>query len=160
MSETKTSKFPLIAELNDLTNCLEQMGDRPLKLIADMVCRKFGETEWDKPQWSYVHREGIIEDRKLLPNSNDTFQFSIANNKSKQEFHLHQEVFEIFVSDSKIKIVFIRDKKEETMEVSSGVLIVPPGIMHKVEIHGITFVFQSTIKGSKIHEDKQVAKNS
>jgi hypothetical protein len=159
MDKSQISEFPLIVELNDLSKCLKQMGERPLKLIAERVCKEFGESEWDTPEWSFEQQNGIIEDKKILSNPDDTFQLSIANNKSKQEFHLHQKVFEIFVSNSKIKIFFVRNNKEETMEVANGVLIVPPGIMHKVELHGITFVFQSTVKGSKVHEDKQVAKN-
>jgi len=66
MSMYQIPKFPLVAELSDLTNCLNQMGDRPLKLIADKVDKEFNEFEWDTPKWSYVQDNGIIEDKKLL----------------------------------------------------------------------------------------------
>lgn len=156
MSKIKTRKFPLIAELNDLADCLSQMGERPLKLIADRVYKKFKETKWNAPKWSFVQTNGIIEDKKLLSNPDDTFQFSIANRQSKQDFHVHKKIFEIYVSYSKMEISYIRNKKEEIMQVSKGILIVSPGVVHKVRLHGITFVFQAGIKGSKVHEDKEV----
>jgi hypothetical protein len=145
MKENQTPRFPLIAELNDLANCLNQLGEKPLKLIAEKVYRKFNEVEWDTPKWSFVQNNGIIEHKKLLSNVNDTFQFSIANSESKQDFHVH-----------KIEISYIMNNRKETMQVSKGVLIVPPGVVHKIKLHGITFVFQASSKGSKVHEDKHV----
>lgn len=156
MRKIQTPKFPLIAELNDLSNCLNQMGEKPLKLIAERVYKEFNETEWDTPKWSFEQDNGIIENKKLLSNVDDTFQFSIANRESKQDFHVHKKIFEIYVSYSKMEISYIRDKKEETMQVSNGLLIVPPEIVHKVKLYGITFVFQVSIKGYKVHEDKDV----
>lgn len=157
MSKIQTPKFPLIAELNDLANCLNQMGERPLKLIANKVYKKFNETEWNVPKWSFAQDDGIIEDKKLLPIVDDTFQFSIANSKSKQDFHVHNNIFEIYASYSKIEISLARDKKrKETMQVSNGILIVPPCVVHKVKLYGLTFVFQASTKGYKVHEDKEI----
>lgn len=156
MRQIQTPKFPLIAELNDLAECLNQMGEKPLKLIAEKAYKKFNEIEWDTPKWSFVQNNGIIEDKKLLSNMDDTFQFSIANGESKQDFHAHKKTFEIYVSYSKMEISYIINKKEETMQVSKGVLIVPPGVVHKIKLYGVTFVFQASIKGSKVHEDKEI----
>jgi len=156
MNKTQTPKFPLAAELHDLAACLNQMGERPLKLIADKVYKRFNESNWNTPKWSFVQKNGIIEDKKLLANEDDTFQFSIANRHSKQSFHVHKKVFEIYASHSKMGISYIRDGKEETIQVSSGVFIVPPGVTHKIQLHGITFVFQSAVKGSKVHGDKEI----
>jgi len=156
MRQVQTPKFPLIAELNDLANCLDRLGNRPLKLIAEKVYRKFNEVKWDTPKWSFVQDNGIIEDKKLLSNPDDTFQFSIANKESKQDFHVHKHIFEIYVSNSKMEISYIRNNKEETIQVSNGVLIVPPEVTHKVKLNGITFVFQAGIKGAKVHKDKEV----
>lgn len=156
MRKIKTPRFPLIAELNDLTNCLNQLGEKPLKLIAEKVCKRFKEVEWDTPKWSCVKNNGVIEDKKLFSNAYDTFQFSIANQESKQDFHVHKKVFEIYVSYTKMEISYIMNTREETIEISKGVLIVPPGVVHKIKLHGITFVFQASRKGSKVHEDKQV----
>ncbi|MDI6791315.1 MAG: hypothetical protein QME81_00380 [bacterium] len=132
------------------------MGERPLKLIADKVYKEFNETEWNIPKWSFAPNNGTIEDKKLLPNPEDTFQFSLANECSKQDFHVHKNVFEIYVSYSRMEISYIRDKREEILEVPNGVLIVPPGVIHKIKLHGITFVFQSSTSGFKVHEDKEV----
>ena len=156
MKENQIPRFPLIAELNDLANCLNQLGEKPLKLIAEKVYRKFNEVEWDTPQWSFMQNNGIIEDKKLLSNIDDSFQFSVANRESKQDFHAHKKTFEIYVSYSKMEISYIMNKREETKQVSKGVLIVPPEVVHKIKLHGVTFVFQASIKGSKVHEDKEV----
>jgi hypothetical protein len=156
MSKIQTPKFPLVAELNDLANCLNRIGERPLKLIADKVYKKFKETEWDVPKWSFSSSNGILRDKKLLSNADDAFQFSIANGQSKQDFHAHKEIFEIYVSYSKMEISYIRDQTKETIHISEGVIIVPPQVLHKVKLHGITFVFQASIKGGKVHDDKKV----
>ena len=156
MRQVQTPKFPLIAELNDLANCLDHLGNRPLKLIAEKVYKKFNEVKWDTPKWSFVQVNGIIEDKKLLSNPDDTFQFSMANGKSKQDFHVHKKIFEIYVSNSKMEIAYIRNNKEESILVSKGVLIVPPEVTHKVRLHGITFVFQASIKGAKVNKDREV----
>ena len=156
MSKIQTPKFPLVAELNDLADCLNQMDERPLKLIADKVYKKFNETEWDVPIWFFTSNNGIIEDKKLLSNADDTFQFSIANGQSQQDFHAHKKIFEIYVSYSKMEIMYIRGQTKETLHISKGVLIVPPHVLHKVKLHGITFVFQASIKGGKVHDDKKV----
>lgn len=156
MNKVQSPKFPLIAELDDLANCLNQLGERPLKLIADKVYRKFHETKWNAPKWSFAQDNGTIKEKKLLSNPDDTFQFSIANRRSKQEFHAHKNVFEIYVSYSKMEIIYLRNKREEIMQLCKGVLIVPPRVVHKVKLHGITFVFQGSIQGSKVHEDKEI----
>jgi len=156
MGKIQTPKFPLIAELNDLTDCISQLGERPLKLIAERAYKKFNESKWNVPKWSFVQGNGIIKDKKLLSNPDDTFQFSIANRRSKQDFHLHKNIIEIYVSYSKMEISYISGKKEKTMQIPKGVLIVPPKVMHKVKLHGVTFVFQGSTKDSKVHEDKEI----
>lgn len=156
MSKIQTRKFPLVAELNDLANCLNRMGGRPLKLIADKIYKKFNETEWNVPKWSFTSDNGIIQDKKLFPNAEDTFQFSIANGQSKQDFHAHKKIFEIYVSYSKMEITYMTNRTKETIHIPGGVIIVPPQVLHKVKLHGITFVFQVSIKGGKVHDDKKV----
>lgn len=160
MSKTYPPKFPLIAKLGDITNCLDRMGESPLKLVAGKVCKKFNESEWNISEWSFKTMNGLIEDKKLLSNPDDTFQFSLANEHSKQEFHAHKNIFEIYVSYSKMEISYIKDGLEENMQIPNGVIIVPPGVAHKMKFYGITFVFQASTKGSKIHEDKVLLKTA
>ena len=62
----------------------------------------------------------------------------------------------MYISYSKMEILYVKEGREEIMEVSSGMLIVPPGVVHNIKLHGITFVFQAAMKGSKVHEDKEV----
>ncbi|MFB0525142.1 MAG: hypothetical protein ACETVZ_06340, partial [Phycisphaerae bacterium] len=89
-------RFPLQVELDDLAKCLTLMGQRPLKLVANKIFKD--ESLWDEPQWSFTSRKGKVEDKKLLLNLGDEFQFSVANEHSKQELHLHKQIFEICIS--------------------------------------------------------------
>lgn len=156
MSKSNPPKFPLVAEMNDIINCLNRLGERPLKLVADKACKEFNETEWNMPKWSFTSANGLIEDKKLLSNPDDTFQFSLASERSKQDFHAHKKVFEIYVSYSGMEISYIRDDIEKIIRIPNGVIIVPPGVVHKIKLASITFVFQAGMKGSKVHKDKEV----
>lgn len=142
--------------MNDLDSCLNRMGEKPLKLIAEKVYEQFHEKEWRNSKWSFDEHGGNIESKELLPNEEDTFQFSIANSRSKQEFHVHKNVYEIFASYSTIEITYIDKNEKKTLKVSNGALIVPPGVVHKIKLEGITFVFQASGHGSKIHNDKKI----
>jgi hypothetical protein len=55
-----------------------------------------------------------------------------------------------------MEISYIRGQTKETIHISEGVIIVPPQVLHKIKLHGITFVFQASIKGGKVHDDKKV----
>ena len=126
MSKIQTPKFPLVAELKDLSKCLNRVGERPLKLIADKVYKKFNETEWDVPKWSFASDNGIIQDKKLLSNVDDTFQFSIANGQSKQDFHAHRKI-SVKTSWVLLKLIYI--------------CIEHPIIIVAVCLYGFTFFF-------------------
>lgn len=145
---------PLVAELNGLVDCLKLLGQRPLKLLAN----KFHENEsmWNTSEWSFVASEGKVIDKKLLLNPKDTFQFSIADERSKQDFHMHKKTFEIFVSYSKMEVVYSVEGEKKTAQVSKGILIMPPNLPHRVRLYGPSFVFQATIGGEKIHNDKEI----
>lgn len=160
-SETKESKddydtkrLPLIAELNDLTKCLRLMGQKPLKLIAHELYEN--ESMWDESKWSFASSDGKVIDKKLLLNPEDKFQFSIANEQSKQDFHVHHNVFEIYVSYSEMEIIYFSDGRERKLQIPKGALIIPPNISHKVRLYGPTFVFQSVIKEGNVHGDKEI----
>ena len=147
-------KFPLIAELNDLVECLKLLKQNPLKLVAN----KFYENEsmWNVSKWSFVSSKGKVMDKKLLLNPEDTFQFSIADERSRQDLHVHNKVFEIYISYSKMEVTYFIDQKKETAQVSKGILLVPPNVLHKVKLYGPTFVFQAIIDRGKIHNDKDI----
>jgi quercetin dioxygenase-like cupin family protein len=135
---------PLTAELADLENCLRSLGKRPLKLIADEVRPEFGETAWEDPAWCV---------KKLLAHAEDSFQFSIGGPQSKQDYHRHDYTFEIFVSYSPITVWFEGGERR----VQSGVVIIPPGVAHRVEFSGTTFVFQAATGGAQVHADREPA---
>jgi hypothetical protein len=125
-----------------------------LKLIAEAVQPSLHESEWRDPRWNFVHDGATITDRKLLAFAEDSFQFSLANEQSRQDFHLHEKVAEIFVSNFPMELLYRKDAQEETLSVLSGVLVVPPGIVHRVKLHGLTFVFQAATQGGQVHNDK------
>jgi hypothetical protein len=146
------------AELNQLEQCLEYLQDKPLKLIADELWTqsRFKEIPWDNPEWSYSIEEYHII-KPILLNRRDIFQFSVANADSKQDWHYHKYVFEIYVSNNPISLEYKKLPLEEGgqfMKVNKGILIVPPGLPHKVTLSGTTFVFQATLAGKDLSKDK------
>jgi hypothetical protein len=147
---------PKAASLADLTECLRLQGARPLKLVAEAVRPALHESAWRDPRWTFACDGDTIKDRKLLPFAEDSFQFSIANETSRQDFHFHETVAEIFVSTFPLELTYRKNKREKTLMVPSGVLIVPPGIAHRVTLHGLTFVFQVATQGGQVHNDKVI----
>lgn len=106
--------------------------------------------------WEFSRDGDNIIDKKLLAFPRDSFQFSVANEQSKQDFHLHAGVLEIYISNSPIELAYEKDGREEKLGVPSGILIVPPGVVHRVKLHGLTHVFQVATRG-QVHGDKIVA---
>lgn len=149
---------PFFARTGDLEACLDLLGSRPLKLIADAVVPEFAEVEWTDPEWTFRAEDGRVTAKPLLPNAEDNFQFSVANAHSKQDEHTHEHTYDIYVSSSPITVHY-RDGKGEirTHNVATGALIVPPGVTHRVELHGTTFVFQAAAPGYRIKPDKIIA---
>jgi len=152
--ESDFPRFPLHVELDDLAKCLTLMGQRPLKLVAKKLFED--ESLWDKPKWSFTSSKAKVEDKKLLLNLGDEFQFSVASEHSKQEFHLHKKIFEICISESKMEIEYVYEGALKASEIAKGALIVPPNVLHKIQLHGLTFVFQCAIKGGMVHDDREV----
>jgi hypothetical protein len=150
---------PKAASLADLAECLRLLGSRPLKLIADAVQPVFHESFWNDPLWTFSRDSDTVTDKKLLPFSEDSFQFSLANEQSKQDFHLHASVLEIYVSNFPIELLYTRGGEEKILGVASGILIVPPGVAHRVNLHGLTFVFQVAVRGGNVHNDKTVVES-
>ena len=129
---------------------------RPLKLIAEAIQPALHESEWREAQWSFTRDGDAITNRKLLAFVEDSFEFSVANEQSKQDLHCHEKVAEIFVSNFPMDLMYRKNGREEVLSVASGVLIVPPGIAHHVRLHGLTFVFQAATQGGQVHNDKIV----
>jgi len=151
------------AELSKLERCLEKLKDKPLKLIAykDWTQPDFKEIPWESSEWDYSSDNHLMI-KPVLLNHRDMFQFSVANARSKQDWHYHRFAFEIFVSNSPLTVRYkapLLEGKEQLSKVSQGVLIIPPGLIHKVTLSGPTFVFQATGADKKISNDKVVLKS-
>jgi hypothetical protein len=147
--------IPLYAEQRDIEDCLTLLGKRPLKIVANELHRD--ETPWNGGKWLFTQEQAEVVDKKLLVNACDIFQFSVANESSRQEYHTHKGVVEIFVGQSQMRVYYGPAGRERSMEVSRGVLIVPPHLRHKVELWGCTFVFQCAVHGVIINNDKELA---
>lgn len=148
---------PYYAEAETLWQCLQLLGDRPLKLIADerLTESRFRETPWDTPEWAFSVENDVIT-KPVMLNRRDLFQFSVANASSRQDWHHHRYVFEIYVSNEPMSLEYqVRSSGEIAYaEVASGVLIVPPGLFHKINLTGMTFVFQASLAGRDLSGDK------
>lgn len=154
MGQPEIIAAPKAASLADLGECLQLLGNHPLKLIAEAAQPAFHESIWNDAVWKFSRSADSVADKKLLPFPDDSFQFSVANEQSKQDFHLHTGVLEIYASNFPIELVYEKGGAEERLSVPSGVLIVPPGVAHRANLQGLTFVFQIAIGGGAVHNDK------
>jgi hypothetical protein len=154
LSQPEITAAPKAAALADLAECLQLLGNRPLKLIAETAQIAFHESVWNDSLWKFSRSADTVADKKLLPFPEDSFQFSVANEQSKQDFHLHTSILEIYASNFPIELVYEKGGAQERLSVPSGVLIVPPGVAHRVSLQGLTFVFQTVMGGGSVHNDK------
>lgn len=150
-SKKSIPKNPFYANRKDLEDCLSDLSERPLKLIANRLIS--GENDWEKFEWHFQKgSNGITKD--LLVNSKDTFQMSVANEKSKQDHHVHNSTLEIYISDYQMTLSY--DSEKEAIIIKSGFLIIPPEIEHKVELQGFTYVLQIKQGNLTINNDKKI----
>ena len=111
---------------------------------------------WESSQWTYDLDDETIT-KPVLLNRRDVFQFSLANASSRQDWHRHSSTFEIYVSDDPMDLEYEEqgvERKRQALHVNRGVLIIPPAVPHKVNLSGNTFVFQATLAGQGLGEDK------
>jgi hypothetical protein len=150
---------PFYAKMADLERCLEFLGDVPLKLIAGSTLDQPGikEVPWESPKWSWQSDYKTIT-KPVLLNRRDVFQFSLANADSRQDWHQHEHTFEVYVSDHSVDLDYEEQSTTKNVHIDRGVLVVPPGVCHRVGLKGNTFVFQATLAGNGLGEDKRVCK--
>jgi len=152
-SNNKNKPHVYIAEKHEYAECLRNLGARPLKLIANSLYPN--ESEWHDMVWTFKSGRGAVKDKKVLLNPRDTFQFSIAHTSSKQDYHTHKSTLEIYISDFKMEI---ETKESGKIICKKGIIIVPPGIGHRVKLHGMTYVFQVMQGKVPISTDKFIIK--
>lgn len=147
-------------ELETVEQCLEKLGEKAVKLISDERWSKpaFYEVEWERPEWEFK-LEGERISKPVLLNRQDQFQFSVANQNSKQEWHTNGRTFEIFVSEAAMSVDYLSEAgggAKRSLRVKHGCQIVPPGVKHKVKLHGTTYVFQAMVEDKGLSRDREV----
>ncbi|MBD3217417.1 MAG: hypothetical protein GF310_04015 [candidate division Zixibacteria bacterium] len=149
-------KSPLYAEEKDIHECLSYLNSHPLKLIAKEHKPALNESKWELPKWTFGIKEGKIVGKNIIELEDDNFNFSVANEKSRQESHCHSYTTEIYISEFPMKIKYNDPDSGDSGEikVEKGFIIVPPKIEHKVELNGLTYVFQASDSLQKVSEDK------
>lgn len=156
MSPQNSIATPKAARLTDLVECLHLLKSRPLKLIAEAARAGWAESEWSEALWTFSRNGEAVTDKKILALPEDSFQVSVANEHSRQDFHLHRSVTEIYMSQFPIELVYQTETSEESLCIPSGVVIVPPGCAHQVKLHGLAFVCQVAGRDRQVHNDKTV----
>jgi hypothetical protein len=147
---------PLIAETPQLAACLELLRGRPIKLVAE--ARHDDETSWTSPIWTFQERDGHLIVKDLLDLPADRFQFSVANEQSRQVPHKHLSVFEIYISTHPMKVWYRRpDGTSQVLTVENGAILVPPTVEHNVTLRGLTFVVQCATSDHRVSSDKVAA---
>jgi hypothetical protein len=150
-NDKPSDKF-FYAPKKKIVDCLSYLDIeyKPIKLIAPSLFQF--ETEWVDSEWFFSVINNQVIDKKVLLNKSDFFQFSVASENSKQDKHVHDSTLEIYISDFEIG-VYIKDN-EETEINTPGIVIIPPGLVHKVKLSGLTYVVQINKKLFKIENDK------
>ena len=140
------------ATQEDLINCLNLLKNRGLKLIVPNCLSD--EKEWKESKWTHTFDNNGIIKKDVLLNTNDNFQLSVANSETKQDYHLHHDTFDIYISNE-IITVFDEIGGEPKIK-SNGIVIIPPGNPHLVKLSGLTYVFQINEKLSTVQKDKVI----
>jgi len=126
---------------------------KPLKIVVDH--RRKGEQRWTEGNWDFDFKNGEIT-KDIHLNPKDLFQFSVADEHTEQEFHCHNALYEIYLSDSKFEL-FLEENSEHPINIDDGALIIPPGVLHSVKLSGITYIFQAAAsKKAKVSRDKSM----
>ena len=150
---------PFYAEMEELDRCLASLGSVPLKLVVGERFSRPGieEVAWERPKWTW-HRDSNLITKQVLLNQRDVFQFSLASAASTQSWHYHKSTFEIYVSNHRMDLEYEDqgpERKKQALCIDRGLLIVPPGVPHRVNLSGNTFVFQSTLADGNLGNDKE-----
>ena len=153
--------MPLFAENADIQHCLQVSHGMPLKLVIDSLWSRphLQEVPWEQSKWAFEQEgEKVIRPAFIPPK--DVFQFSVADEHSRQDWHYHEYVYEMFVSDQPILLEYQEQLSGSVLAltVQNGFLMVPPRLNHKVTLSGMTYVFQvSLAEEVGIAKDKIVA---
>jgi len=134
------------------------------KLVAGGLLSRPGikEVPWESAKWTCCLDNDLIT-KSVLLNQRDVFQWSLAHASSKQDWHYHNHAFEVYVSGDPMDLEYVEqdtERKTQALHVNRGLLIIPPGIPHKVSLSGNTFVFQATLAGRNLGEDKVLGRGS
>lgn len=157
-------RHPFYAEMEELEQCTAFLGNIPIKLVAGGLLSRPGikEVPWESTKWTCCLDNDLIT-KSVLLNQRDVFQCSLAHASSKQDWHYHNHAFEVYVSGDPMDLEYVEqdtERKMQALHVNRGLLIIPPGIPHKVSLSGNTFVFQATLAGRNLGEDKVLGKGS
>lgn len=126
-----------------------KIRDRQLVKLVVPAARE-DETDWTEDAW----KPGLGKCPVLLLKEN-FFEFSFATQSSPQDWHGHSGVYEIYLSESPLTVYYKGPEGQEHSTPVEGCAIIPPGIYHKIELGGPTFVFQATADGlSRIADSK------
>lgn len=145
-------------EQNQLADYHEaQLEDNWIKPILTRLGHVW---EGQAAKWEWNQQNGILT-KPVLTTQKDTFQFSLANQASRQDWHRHKSAVEIFASDKPMTLLFEKPDTDvgerEELTIDEGIFIVPPGIWHEITLEGTAFVFQASLDEGSISNDKEVA---
>lgn len=125
---------------------------RGLIKLAVSSCRP-DETKWVGSEW-HPTDSGLLP---VLLAEENFFELSFATEFSPQDRHAHAGVYEIYLSESPLTIHYDGVEDQECSVTVKGLAIVPPGLWHRVELDGPTFVFQTSADGlTRIAKSKVV----
>jgi len=102
----------------------------------------------------------FTHDSLMTPDSKGPVSISFANIDSVEDFHYHKAHWEIYYSEYKLISKYRLPENSQILTKTlsdGGVILFTPGVIHKMEIHGLTIVIESpSVIGDRISSEKTI----
>jgi len=138
-AETRDGIF--FADIETLNESVKTTPRRLLKLVVPSP--RNGETPWKGGAWT----PSSTGESPVLLLEEDFFELSFATSETRQGWHAHRGIYEIYISESPLHVEYKEGSETKKPGPVKGCLIIPPGVRHKVHLGGPTFVVQATADG-------------
>lgn len=100
----------------------------------------------------------FTNDSLMFPESKGPISISFASIGSVEDFHYHNAHWEIYYSEYKLASEYKLSINSQVLTktlLEGGLMLFTPGVLHKMEIHGLTIVIESpAVIGDRVTENE------
>jgi len=139
---------------SELLDILKAQGKEP-KPETRLVGNRWHHAPADEPNLLSESHEFSFED--LSAQSNRPFTLSFANENAVQDEHYHKQHLEIYFSEHRFAARFrcVDEERVSRFELThGGAAVFGPGVIHKLELTGLTIVIGIPAVTSDKYEEK------